>query len=106
MNDGINKELCSLSYMSIDDVAARVVRLGRGALMAKFDLKSAYRNIPVHPDDRCLLGMLWEDKLFVDRALPFGLRSAPMIFNAVAEALVYMIKQEGGRLITILMTSP
>jgi hypothetical protein len=49
--------------MSIDDVVARVVvRLGRGALMAKFDLKSAYRNIPVHPDDRWLLGMVWEDK--------------------------------------------
>ena len=73
--------------MSIDDVAARVVRLGRGALMAKFDLKSAYRNIPVHPDDRWLLGMVWEDKLFLDTALPFGLRSAPIIFNAVAEAL-------------------
>ena len=35
VNDGISKELCSLSYMSIDDVAARVVGLGRGALMAK-----------------------------------------------------------------------
>ena len=77
VNDGIDKELCSLSYMSIDDVAARVVRLGRGALMAKFDLKSAYWNIPVHPDDRWLLGMVWEEKLFMDTALPFGLHSAP-----------------------------
>ena len=24
VNDGINKELCSLSYMSVDEVAARV----------------------------------------------------------------------------------
>lgn len=79
VNDGISKELCSLSYMSIDDVAARVVCLGRGALMAKFDLKSAYWNIPVHPNDRWLLGMVWEDKLFVDTALLFGLRSAPII---------------------------
>ena len=70
----------------------RVVRLGRGALI---DLKSAYRNILVHPDDRWLLGMVWEEKLFVDTALPFGLRSAPMVFNAVAEALAYMIKREG-----------
>lgn len=95
VNDGISKELCSLSYMSIDDVAARVVRLGRGALMAKFDLKSAYRNIPVHPDDRWLLGMVWEDRLFVDTALPFGLRSAPIIFNAVAEALAYIMRKDG-----------
>ena len=97
VNDGIDKELCSLSYMSVDDVAARVVCLGRGALMAKFDLKSAYRNIPVHPDDRWLLGMVWEDKLFVDTALPFGLRSAPIIFNAVAEALSHIMRRDGVR---------
>ena len=73
MNDGITKELCSLSYMSVDEVAARIVQLGKGALMAKFDLKAAYRNVPVHPDDRWLLGMVWEDQLFVDATLPFGL---------------------------------
>ena len=95
VNDGINKEWCSLTYMTIDDVAARVVRLGRGALMAKFDLKSAYRQVPVHPDDRWLLGMEWKGQLFVDTALPFGLRSAPAIFNAVAEALAHMIRQKG-----------
>ena len=95
VNDGINKEWCSLTYMTIDDVAARVVRLGRGALMAKFDLKSAYRQVPVHPDDRWLLCMEWRGQLFVDTALPFGLRSAPAIFNAVAEALAHMIRQKG-----------
>ena len=95
INDGISKELRSLSYMSIDDVAARVVRLGRRPLMAKFDLKSVYWNIPVHPDDRWLLGMVWEDKLFVDTALPFGLCSAPIIFNAIAEALAHIMRKDG-----------
>jgi hypothetical protein len=31
--------------------------MGPGALMAKFDVKAAYRNIPINPDDRYLLGM-------------------------------------------------
>ena len=97
VNDGICSEWCSLSYMSVDDVAAEIVSLGRGAQMAKFDLKSAYRNVPVHPDDRWLLGMLWDDQLFIDAALPFGLRSAPMIFNAVAEALAFIIRLKGVR---------
>lgn len=95
VNDGINKEWCSLSYVSVDDIAARNVHQGRGALMAKFDLKSAYRQVPVHPDDRSLLGMEWRDQLYVDTALPFGLRSAPAIFNAVAEALAFIIRQRG-----------
>ena len=95
VNDGISKEICSLSYMSVDDVAARVVKMGRGSLMAKFDLKAAYRNVPVHPDDRWLLGMMWDDGLYVDTVLPFGLRSAPAIFNAVAEALAFVIRGQG-----------
>ena len=32
VNDGISKELCSLSYVSVDDVATKVVGAGRGAL--------------------------------------------------------------------------
>ena len=77
-------------------VAKKVVEMGRGILMVMFDLKAAYRNIPVHPDDRELLGMLWEDHLLVDSVLPFGLRSVSMIFNAVAEALAFIIRSRGG----------
>ena len=95
VNDGIARDLCSLSYVSVDDIATRVLELGRGALVAKFDLKSAYRHIPVHPDDRRLLGMDWNGELYLDAALPFGLRSAPMIFNAVAEGLAFVIRQRG-----------
>ncbi len=36
------------------------------ALMAKIDVKSAYRIVPVHPVDRRLLAMEWEGKIFVD----------------------------------------
>ena len=95
VNDGINRELCSLSYITVDDIATKVGEMGRGALMAKFDLKAAYRQIPVHPDDRCLLGMSWENELYIDTTLPFGLRSAPMIFSAVADGLAYIIREKG-----------
>ena len=33
--------------------------------------------------------------LFVDTALPFGLRSAPKIFSAVADAVEWILRQEG-----------
>ena len=92
LNNGVDKDLCSLSYMSVDEVAERVVGVGKGALLAKFDLKAAYRNVPVHPEDRWLLGMVSGDKLYVDSVLPFGLRSAPAIFNAVVEGLSFVIK--------------
>lgn len=57
VNDGICRELSRVTYTSVDEVASRIVELGRGALLAKADVKAAYRNIPVHPWDRWLLGM-------------------------------------------------
>ena len=58
-----------------------VLRRGMGTLMAKADIKQAHRNLPVHPVDRELLGIQWRDRLFVDCCLPFGLRSAPLLFT-------------------------
>ena len=59
VNDGIQDTLCSLSYVTVGDAAQAVVAKGRGALVAKIDVKSAYRNVPIHPEDRWLIGMLW-----------------------------------------------
>ena len=44
---------------------------------SKIDTRDAYRIVPVHPDDYHLLGIKWKGATYVDRALPFGLRSAP-----------------------------
>ena len=95
VNDGIAKELCSFQYTSVDVIAGHILRMGRGTLMAKMDIMHAYRNVPVHPEDRLLLGMMWDGKVYVDKTLPFGLRSAPLIFTAVADALMWMMQQKG-----------
>lgn len=95
VNDGISKELASLSYMSIDDVIAVVLDMGKGCMLAKMDIKQAFRIIPVHPEDRGLLGMEWEGRVFLDKVLPFGLRSAPLLFTAVADALAWVMRQRG-----------
>ena len=63
--------------------------------MANVDIKSAFRLCPVHPSDHHLLGMKWKGQYFFDRVLPFGLRSAPFIFNCLAEAIEWAIRQEG-----------
>ncbi len=95
VNDGIEKELASLSYVSVDEVVQRVLRWGRGTLLAKMDVRQAYRNIPVHPEDRRLLGMRWQGDTYVDAVLPFGLRSAPLIFSAVGDAIAWIMEQHG-----------
>lgn len=91
VNDGIPKDPFSLQYISVDDAIRALVELGPGALMAKFDVESAYRNIPIHRSDRYLLGMKWQNQFYVDLVLPFGLRSAPFIFDSVAAAVEWIL---------------
>ena len=90
INDGIDPLVCSLRYTTVDKVARAAGRLGVGTLLAKLDVCSAYCLIPVHPDDHPLLGFQWQGVQYVDGMLPFGLRSAPKIFTAVANALEWV----------------
>ena len=60
--------------------------------MAKFDVQSAFHNMAVLPSQRYLLRMKWPGKFFVDLVLPFGLRSAPFIFNLVADMVEWILR--------------
>ena len=95
MNDGVDPEISSLTYISVDHVAETVASYQPGALLAKVDIVSAYRLVPVHPLDRPLQAMEWKGRLYVDPMLPFGLRSAPKIFNALADGLEWHLRDQG-----------
>ena len=45
----------------------------------------------VHPDDYHLLDVCWDGHTYVDRALPFGLCSAPKIFSAFANFIAWVL---------------
>ena len=92
VNDAISPAHASFSYITVRRVAELILE---GMLLAKLDLKAAYRQVPVHPEDQLLLGIKWRGKVFCDRALPFGLRSAPIIFSAVADALAWALISAG-----------
>ena len=71
VNDRIDKDVVSLSYITVDEVAALAAlaaRQGEGALLAEIDIESAYRLIPVHLDDRPLQAMRWQGRVYVDEA--------------------------------------
>ena len=92
VNDGIAQDMCSLSYSSVDQAATIMAQLGRDAQLAKIDIAHAYRNVPVHPSDRHLLGMQWDNLVYIDTVLPFGLRSAPKIFSALADTTEWIFR--------------
>jgi len=73
VNDGVSIPQCSLAYVHVEEGVQGVAAMSRGSLMAKVDIRQAYRTIPVHPADCDLLGMVWHSNLFINAALPFGL---------------------------------
>ena len=72
----------------VDDVSV-------GAEIAKADVSKAYRNVPVHPSDRWLLGMEWKGTVLVDGTQPFDLRSVPLLFSALGDAVEWVAKLRG-----------
>ena len=84
-----------MTYITIDDAIQKIVALGPGTLLAKIDIKSAFRLIPVHPADMHFLAMAWRDAVYIDTCLPFSLRSAPKLFNLLADLLEWILKHLG-----------
>ena len=66
VNDFVPDSEASVKYTSVDDAIAIIMRCGRGAIMAKFDITFAYRILPIHTSDRSLFGMLWKNLIFID----------------------------------------
>ena len=91
--------LCSLSYVTINDAIQGILAYGRDTLLAKVDICSAYRTVSVHPDDWWLKGMLWQDSLFADTTLLFGLLFAPKIFTDLANTAECILGQAGVKFI-------
>ena len=77
IDDGISSSDASMIYSSIDDAASLICDAGKGALLAKTDIASALRIIPVHPGDGTFQVCFKQGRAYVDKQLPFGLRSAP-----------------------------
>ena len=93
VNAGISEELASITYAHVDDA---VECIKTPPFSSKWIWKVRIcRQIPVHPGDHHLLGVSWEGRTYVDRALPFVLHSAPKIFSAVADMMVWALYNAG-----------
>ena len=88
-----------VSLSSFDKGTKMVMAAGKGCWMCKIDIASAYRCIPVRPEDFHLLGMIWKGKYYFDRCLPFGMCSSCAIFEWFSSAAEWIVKKYGGPLI-------
>ena len=95
VNDSIPKNLSSIKYIMINNTIQEILKLRKGTLLAKIDIQSAFRLLPVHLKDCHLLSMSWTDGIFIDTCLLFGLRSALKLFNVMTDLLAWILQQQG-----------
>ena len=96
VNAGIDKEDYSVHFETFDCATDIVKKLGQGTFLAKIDIKSAFRLLPVRPSEWFMLGMHWMGAYFVDCHLPFGCRSSPFIFSVFSDLVAWLLEQEAG----------
>ena len=96
VNDGILKDNymgfhTKLSFPKVDEFALRIFTLGRGCCMFKIDLSRYFRQIPLDPGDYSLIGYVIEGKIYFDKVILMGMRSAPYITQRISNVFAHII---------------
>ncbi|XP_070549868.1 uncharacterized protein [Ptychodera flava] len=96
INELIDKEEFSLSYVKLDDAIASILRLGKGSWLCKTDIVDAFKLIPIHPSLWHLYGIQWQGRFYFFVRLPFGSRSSPKIFDQLSTAISWIAEKVYG----------
>ena len=85
-------------YQTIDDATKLI---NQGDFLAKVDLKSAYRSVPIHPSNFQATGLQWQfagesnPTYLYDTKLPFGAQLSPEIFHRLTQSVRRMMARRG-----------
>lgn len=97
LNDFIDPALCTVQYTSFDEAIHMVQDLGKGCLLGKSDIKSAFRLLPVSPDEFDQLGFQFEDNFYIDKAMPFGCSKSCSTWEKFARFLEFCVSRHATR---------
>ena len=96
VNSFISKENSSVTYKSFDEALEIVRSIGRGCWLAKSDLSSAFKRIPMDFESLPLLGIKLDSQYYYDQMLPFGSKSSCQIFEKFSSALEWDTQNKTG----------
>ena len=94
INDGIASKNTHVQYATVADAIRLIKRAGPGCFLAKTDIKSAFRIIPIHPSEYPLLGMKWRGLYYYDRCMPMGCSSSCKTFEAFSTAIEWIARHK------------
>ncbi|XP_062592347.1 uncharacterized protein LOC134253776 [Saccostrea cucullata] len=96
INSLIDKEKCSLTYVTTDDAVNIIQKLGPGTTMCKTDISDAFKLIPISPSQWHLFCLKWKGLYYFYTKLAFGCRSSPRIFDCLAQAICWIATHNYG----------
>ncbi|XP_071171222.1 uncharacterized protein [Mytilus edulis] len=92
INDLIDKEQCSLSYVKIDDAINAIKEFGRLSILNKADIADAFKQLGIKRDQHHLYCIKWRNLYYYYVRLCFGSRSSPKIFDNLSVAICWIAK--------------
>jgi hypothetical protein len=96
VNECIDKNDFPIHYSCVDDAIRMIQRLGSDCRLSKIDIKAAFRLLCVRQEFWRTMVYKWEGKYYFETRLPFGLRSAPSIFEMFSSMLHWILENCAG----------
>ena len=94
INDKIADIFSNVSYVSFDEAIKIIIAAGPHAFLSKSDIQSAFRLLPIHPNQYHLLSFRWNNLYYYDRCLPMGARSSCQLFELFSSALQFILENK------------
>ena len=97
VNSGIDPDLCKVRYPDFDEAVKMCLAEGKSCSIGKSDMSSAFRQVPLQVQDfQWLILKAKHPKTgkiyyFVDKCLPFGSSISCAHFQAISDAIAYMV---------------
>lgn len=86
-----------VQYVTIDAAVVMLRSLGLAALMAKGDIKPAFRLLRVHPEDVNLPGFIFQQHYCYDKALPVSCSFSSSAFERLSTFLHWCVATRAHR---------
>lgn len=90
INDMIDKEDCSLTYIKLDDAIKVIQDYGKNSIFCKVDISDAFKQLPISPQQWHLFCFKWNNMYYNYVRLPFGCRSSPKLFDSLSSSICWI----------------
>ena len=87
INSQIDEHKKRVKYLSFLQLCTLIYKIGNDGYLWTIDAEDAYYRIPINKKFHHLLAIKWRNKYLIFKCLPFGLSTAPSIYNKFADGL-------------------